>query len=187
MLCVRSKGGEVLAPSGRVAVMSEYCQVLLLNFHVNPDFGIQHREGGKLSKLNLDVMDGVKGGVFYLSNLADAKVETPNGQTAYHAGQLTKEEKRCRADVGIRFRRNGQSERRHFLSAKLGGCKRGNTERAKRHTMPDNGQNMRHGMRRVGVKPILFQFQVGSCPRDNIIHPSTFCVTSGRRSDEIFE
>ena len=27
--------------------MSEYRQVLLLNFHVNLDFGIQHRESGK--------------------------------------------------------------------------------------------------------------------------------------------
>ena len=47
VLCVRSKGREILAPSGRVAVMSEYRQVLLLNFHVNLDFGIQHRESGK--------------------------------------------------------------------------------------------------------------------------------------------
>ena len=47
VLRVRSKSGEVFAPSGRVAVMSEYRQVLLLNFHVNLDFGIQHRESGK--------------------------------------------------------------------------------------------------------------------------------------------
>jgi hypothetical protein len=32
--------------------------------------------------------------------------------------------------VRIQCGRNGQSERRRFLSAKLGGCKRGNTERA---------------------------------------------------------
>ena len=47
VLRVRSKSGEAFAPSGRVAVMSEYRQVLLLNFHVNPDFGIQHCENGK--------------------------------------------------------------------------------------------------------------------------------------------
>ena len=47
VLCVRCKGGEVFGPSGRVAVMSEYCQVLLLNFHVNLDFGIQHCERRK--------------------------------------------------------------------------------------------------------------------------------------------
>ena len=47
VLRVRSKGGEVFDPSGRVAVMSEYRQVLLLNFHVNLDFGIQHRERRK--------------------------------------------------------------------------------------------------------------------------------------------
>ena len=47
VLRVRRKGGEVFGPSGRVAVMSEYRQVLLLNFHVNPDFGIQRRESGK--------------------------------------------------------------------------------------------------------------------------------------------
>ena len=47
VLGVRGKRGEVLAPSGRVAVMSEYRQVLLLNFHVNLDFGIQHCERRK--------------------------------------------------------------------------------------------------------------------------------------------
>ena len=47
VLCVRRKGREVFGPSGRVAVMSDYRQVLLLNFHVNPDFGIQHCERRK--------------------------------------------------------------------------------------------------------------------------------------------
>ena len=42
-----AQGQKAFAPSGRVAVMSEYRQVLLLNFHVNSDFGIQHRESGK--------------------------------------------------------------------------------------------------------------------------------------------
>ena len=41
---IETKDLSALAPSGRVAVMSEYRQVLLLNFHVNLDFGIQHRE-----------------------------------------------------------------------------------------------------------------------------------------------
>ena len=41
------QGQKAFAPSGRVAVMSEYRQVLLLHFHVNLDFGIQHRERGK--------------------------------------------------------------------------------------------------------------------------------------------
>lgn len=63
-----------------------------------------------MSKSDLDAMDGVKGGVSYPPNLADAKEETPNGQTAYHAGQWTKEEKRGRADDGIRSRRNRQSQ-----------------------------------------------------------------------------
>lgn len=55
----------------------------------------------------------------------------------YYAGQGTlRQGRKNRAQ--IRFGRNGQRERRRFLSAKLGGCKRGNTERAKRHTMPDN-------------------------------------------------
>ena len=44
---IETKDLSALAPSGRVAVMSEYRQVLLLNFHVNLDFGIQHRESGK--------------------------------------------------------------------------------------------------------------------------------------------
>ena len=44
---IETKDLSALAPSGRVAVMSDYRQVLLLNFHVNLDFGIQHRESGK--------------------------------------------------------------------------------------------------------------------------------------------
>ena len=44
---IETKDLSALAPSGRVAVMPEYRQVLLLNFHVNLDFGIQHRESGK--------------------------------------------------------------------------------------------------------------------------------------------
>ena len=44
---IETKDFSALAPSGRVAVMSDYRQVLLLNFHVNLDFGIQHRESGK--------------------------------------------------------------------------------------------------------------------------------------------
>ena len=55
------------------------------------------RGRARLSAFNADAMDGVKGGVSYPPNLADAKGETPNGQTAYHAGQQTKEEKRGRA------------------------------------------------------------------------------------------
>lgn len=62
----------------------------------------------RLSAFNADGMDGVKGGVSYPPNLADAKEETPNGQTAYHAGQWTKEETRGRADVQIEFGRNGR-------------------------------------------------------------------------------
>ncbi len=42
-------------------------------------------------------MDGVKSGVSYPPNLADSKEETPNEQTAYHAGQWTKEETRQRS------------------------------------------------------------------------------------------
>ena len=61
VLCVRSKSREVLAPSGRVAVMSEYRQVLLFNFHVNPDFGIQHCESGKRIN-NEDKENGILSG-----------------------------------------------------------------------------------------------------------------------------
>ena len=46
--------------------------------------------GRTVSESYSDAMDKVKGGVSYPPNLADAKEETPNGQTAYHAGQRKK-------------------------------------------------------------------------------------------------
>ena len=61
----------------------------------------------------------------------------------YYAGQWTLRQGR-KNRVQIRFGRNGQRGRRRFLSAKLGGCKRGNTEWDKRHTMPDNGRKKKN-------------------------------------------
>ena len=58
---IETKDFSALAPSGRVAVMSEYRQVLLLNFHCNLDFGTQHGERGKRIN-NEDKENGILSG-----------------------------------------------------------------------------------------------------------------------------